>query len=454
MDCPLRVMTWNELDASARAALMERGRSAIFDDGLRASIGRIIDDVRANGDDAVCRALRTFDGVDVSPEGLRVTEAEFAAARAQVGDDLVAAIRDLIDHVRRFNEHVLAQRADWQFESEPGLVVGEKWSPIASAGLFVPCGKGSFPSVLAQIGTPAVVAGVATVIVLVPPVAGSGGLVDPAVLVTASELGLRDVFRVNGPAGIAAAAFGTVSIPKVVKVLGPGSPPVVCAQLEVQRYGCSSVMLLGPTESLVVADDSADARLLAADLLIEAEHGDDSSVVLVTPSRALVDATQRQLASQLAALPEPRRHYAASALGVNGGAVIVDDLEAAFVVANAYAPEHLQLVVADSAVALTHLHDAGEILVGQHTPFSAANFVIGCPAALPTSGFATVSSGITVDAFLKRTAVASADAIALARMTPSVVALAEHEGFPAHAAAVRARILPRSTGKMVVSDFR
>ena len=119
--------------------------------------------------------------------------------------------------------------------------------------------------------------------------------------------------RVNGPAGIAAAAFGTLNIPKVVKVLGPGSPPVVCAQLEVQRYGCSSVMLLGPTESLVVADDSADAVLLAADLLIEAEHGDDSSVVLVTPSRVLVDATQRELASQLAALPEPRRHYASSA---------------------------------------------------------------------------------------------------------------------------------------------
>ena len=176
--------------------------------------------------------------------------------------------------------------------------------------------------------------------------------------------------------------------------------------------------------------------------MIEAEHGDDSSVVLVTPSRALVDATQRELASQLAALPEPRRHYASSALGVNGGAVIVDDLETAFAVANAYAPEHLQLVVADSDAALAHLHDAGEILVGQHTPFSAANFVIGCPAALPTSGFATVSSGITVDAFLKRTAVARADAVALARMTPSVVALAEHEGFPAHAAAVRARHLP------------
>ena len=260
MNGPMRVMTWNELDAPARASLMERGRSAIFDDGLRASIGRIIDDVRAHGDDAVCHALHTFDGVDVGPEGLKVTEAEFAAARAQVGDDLLAAIRDLIDHVRRFNEQVLAQRADWHFESEPGLEVGEKWSPIASAGLFVPCGKGSFPSVLAQIGTPAVVAGVGTVIVLVPPVTGSGGLVDPAVLVTASELGLRDVFRVNGPAGIAAAAFGTLNIPKVVKVLGPGSPPVVCAQLEVQRYGCSSVMLLGPTESLVVADDSADAR--------------------------------------------------------------------------------------------------------------------------------------------------------------------------------------------------
>jgi len=436
---PMRVLAWSGLDDVQRGALLGRGRSAIFDPALRDHVLRIIEDVRDHGDEAVCRALHDFDGADVDPDGLRVAEAEFARARASLREDLVVAIRDMVDHVRRFNEQLMARRADWSFESEPGLIAGAKVSPITSAGLFVPCGKGSFPSVLAQIGTPAVVAGVPAVVVIVPPVAGAGGLVDPAVLVTAEELGLRDVFRVNGPAGVAAVAFGTERIPRMVKVLGPGSPAVAVAQLEVQRFGCASVLLLGPTESLVIADDSADPRLLAADLLIEAEHGADSSVVLVTPSEALVEATQRELAAQLAALPETRRRYASVALAPNGGAVLVRDLAEACAVANAYAPEHLQLVVAEPDAALERLHDAGEILIGQFTPFSAANFLIGCPAALPTSGFATVSSGVTVDAFLKWTAVARADARALARMGPSVIALAEHEGFPAHAAAIRAR---------------
>jgi histidinol dehydrogenase len=193
----------------------------------------------------VARALKQFDGCDVDPTALRVDEREFAEARAVVPPALVTAIRDAIDHVRRFNEQLMA-RGDWSVESEPGLIVGEKTSPIASAGLFVPSGKGSYPSVLVQIGTPAVVAGVPEVAVVVPPVPGSGGEVDPAVLVVAEELGLSNVFRANGPAGIAALAFGTETIPKVRKVLGPGSPAVTCAQVEVQRFGTVTTMLLGP----------------------------------------------------------------------------------------------------------------------------------------------------------------------------------------------------------------
>jgi histidinol dehydrogenase len=192
----------------------------------------------------------------------------------------------------------------------------------------------------------------------------------------------------------------------------------------------------------VVADGSADPRLLAADLLIEAEHGTDSAVVLVTTSVDLADAVDAELERQLAVLPAVRAEAARASLGTNGGCVFVDDLVAAAAVANAYAPEHLQLAVADDAVddTLALLVDAGEILVGQHTPFSAANFVIGCPASLPTSGFAQVSSGITAEAFLKRTAVARADRRALERMAPSVLALADHEGFPAHGNAIRERL--------------
>jgi histidinol dehydrogenase len=272
-------------------------------------------------------------------------------------------------------------------------------------------------------------------------VPGGRGEVDPAVLVVCRKLGLRDVFRVNGPAGIAALGFGTESIPAVRKVVGPGSPAVTIAQVEMQRHGVSTMMLLGPTESVVVADHTADPVRLAADLLVEAEHGTDTSVVLVTTSAELAAATDAELERQLADLPATRAEAARAALGPNGGCVLVDDLATAVDVVNQYAPEHLQVAVADDRLdaVVDAVVNAGEILIGQHTPFSAANFVIGCPASLPTSGFAHVSSGITAATFLKRTAIARADARALRRMAPSVVALADHEGFPAHAAALRRR---------------
>ena len=436
---PIRIIgRWRTMSDDERKRSTTRGLDKIFDGAFRESILELIDDVRAHGDVAVSRALKQFDGCDVDPTALRVDEREFAEARAVVPSALVTAIRDAIDHVRRFNEQ-LAARGDWSVESEPGLTVGEKLSPIASAGLFVPSGKGSYPSVLVQIGTPAVVAGVPEVAVVVPPVPGSRGEVDPAVLVVADELGLRNVFRANGPAGIAALAFGTETIPKVRKVLGPGSPAVTCAQVEVQRFGTVTTMLLGPSESLIIADDGADPRLLAADLLNEAEHGPDSSSVLVTDSEMLLAAAQREVARQLAELPEPRRTYAATALGTNGGAILVDNLEQATEVANAYAPEHMQIAVRDEEGVLSRIRDAGEILVGQWTTVSAANYIIGCPASLPTGGFAKVSGGVTVDAFRKRTAVARADRRALLRMKDSITALAQHEGFPAHEAAVRIR---------------
>jgi histidinol dehydrogenase len=435
----LRRMTWAAMPEAERAALCHRGLDDIFDPVLRESIGRIIDEVRTDGDEAVCRALRQFDRIDLRPDQLQVSDDEIAAAR--VSPEVDAAIDDAIAHLRAFNERVVDRAPHWSFESEPGLVVGEKVTPIASAGLFVPSGKASYPSVAYQLGVPAVVAGVPDIALVVPPVPGGSGEVDPAVLVVCRKVGINRVFRVNGPAGVAALGFGTERIPRVRKVVGPGSPAVTCAQVEMQRHGVATMMLLGPTESLVIADHTADPVRLAADLLIEAEHGTDSAVVLVTTSAALADAVDAELARQLADLPAVRAEAARASLGVNGGCVFVDDLTEAAAVSNRYAPEHLQLAVADAAVeaTLALLTEAGEILIGQHTPFSAANFVIGCPASLPTSGFAHVSSGITADAFLKRTAVARADEQALRRMGPSIVALADHEGFPAHAAAIRRR---------------
>lgn len=437
----LRVMHWSAMDDRARADLLDRDINKAIPDQLRQQISELVIDVRERGDVALCEALQTFDGVAVQPAQLRASDHEFEDAARTVTGELREAIVDMVDHIRRFNRALLARLADWEFESEPGLVVGEKVTPIESAGLFCPSGKASYPSVLAQLGGPAVVAGVGRIAVVVPPKPGSEGRIDAVVLAVAAELGLRDVFRVNGPAGIAALAFGTETIPRVVKVMGPGSMPVTVAQLEVQRFGTATQMALGPTESLVIADESADPRLLAADLLTEAEHGTDSCTLLVTTSETLVAAVESALQEQLADLPAPRAEAARSSLGVNGGCVVVASHADAAAVANLFAPEHLQVVVRSEAEAevLGSLVNAGEILVGQNTPFAAANFVIGCPASLPTNGFARVSSGVTVDAFVKRTALARADARALEKLAPTILALAEVEGFPAHANSLRRR---------------
>jgi histidinol dehydrogenase len=443
MSSPLLVRRWADLDATARAAFLARGLDDIFDPALQASIAALVADVREHGDAAICRALERFDGCSVAPGDLRVTDAEFAAARTETPAAVQDAIRQAIDHSRRFNERAL-EHGDWRFDIEPGLMVGEKRTAIASAGLFVPSGKGSFPSVLVQIGTPAVVAGVPEIRVVVPPIPGSDGKVDPAVLVVADELGLREVFRANGPAGVAALAFGTESISACRKVLGPGSPPVSSAQLEMQRHGVVGMQILAASESMVIADATADSRLLAADLLNEAEHGTDSASVLLTWEPEVIERVQPELVRQLAALPEPRRTMAAAAIGVNGGAVLVRDRAEAIEVANLYAPEHMQLATADDEAVLAGIEHAGEVLLGQHTPFSAGNYLIGIPATLPTSGYARVTSGVTALAFTKTISLARASAEALAAMAPAIVALADHEGFPAHAAVIHERLDPQS----------
>ena len=212
---------------------------------------------RSNIPTIVCiQVVPHFDGVEITPDGLRVTDDALDAAR--VDDEVDRAIDDAIAHLRAFNEQQMAREGDWSFESEPGLTVGEKITPIASAGLFTPSGKASYPSVTYQLLVPAIVAGVPQIVAVVPPIPGGHGEVDPAVLVVCRKLGQREVFVVNGPAGVAALGFGTERIPAVRKIVGPGSPAVTLAQVEMQRYGVTTMMLLGPTESVVIADGSAD----------------------------------------------------------------------------------------------------------------------------------------------------------------------------------------------------
>ena len=422
-----------------RRALTDRSLDDVLTPSLRADIMALLDDVRQRGDVAVCEATLRFDGVSLRPDQLRVGADELMSA--EVSKDVHAALVDAIDHVRRFNEAVRARMTDWSMEISPGTQVGEKVTPITSVGLFVPGGKASYPSVAYQLGVPAIVAGVPRIAVMVPPLPDGEGRVDPAVLVVCRLLGINEVYRANGPAGLAALGFGTATINPVRKIVGPGSPAVTAAQVELQRHGVATMMVLGPTESMMVADESTDARRAALDLLIEAEHGEDSTVLLVATNRGVIDAIDRELDHLIAQLPAVRATAARAALGVNGGALLTASLSEACDVVNAFAPEHLQLAIqrphADDLVA--QINNAGEILVGQDTPFSAANFVLGCPAALPTSGFAAVSSGITVAAFLKTTAIAAASNAALRRMSATITALADHEGFAAHGNALRQR---------------
>jgi histidinol dehydrogenase len=425
------------LGAGERNRLVRRSLDQIFAPELWASVRSLYEDVAAAGDGALCAALQRFDGVEAQPGELRVSDHELDTAGAALSPQLRDALDGMIVALRRYNERVVRD-ADWREELSPGIVVGERAKPIASAALYVPSGKGSFPSVMAHLGVPAVVAGVPEVVVLCPPLRATGR-VDPASLYVAVQLGLRGVWRVNGPSGIAGAVLGTASIPRVRKVVGPGSPAVTVAQLLAAEHGVATNMLQGPSESLIIADDSADPRLLALDLLTEAEHGDDSAATLLTWSPGLADTVAEAIEPLLAALPEPQGGHAAAVLGNLGGILICRDEEEACAFANEYAAEHLQIATADPDATLARIDYAAEILIGQTTPMAAANFTIGVPNTLPSGGYAAVSSGVTARTFLATSSLAQLSAEGLAAVGPPARVIAEYEQFPAHAHALEAR---------------
>jgi histidinol dehydrogenase len=434
----LTLRRWAQLDAAEQARLMGRATASILDPKLLDSIGRIYADVAARGDAAVADATFRFDKVTVSPDDLLVSQAAIDKAHAGIAPALLDAIRVAIASVRAFNEAQLAAAPSWRKEIRPGVVVGERHEPIPSAGLFVPCGKGSFPSVLVMIGVPAVVAGVPEITVVVPPLPRTDR-VDPGVLATAKELGITRIVRANGPAGVAAVVLGTQTIGKVSKIVGPGGPAVTAAQVLAQVHGVGTNMLCGPSESLIIADDSVDPVRLAADLLNEAEHGADSAALLVTDSLETAERIDAEMVLQVARLPEPRASYARSALSVLGGAFLFDTMDEAVAFAGDYAPEHLQIATRDPEATFAKLTYAAEALLGQDSPVSAANFTIGVPATLPTGGFARINGGVTSRTFMTTTSVAKLTEAGLRSLAPATLALADHEGFPAHANALRIR---------------
>ena len=416
--------------------MLRRSGADIFDPERMAHVAAIIADVERRGDTALIEYTARYDGVSLTPDRLTVGRDEVRRAYEETDDGLRTALAASIDRARRYNERLRPPVLALD-DLEPGITVGIKWSPVDGAGLYVPSGKGTFPSTLVTLATPAVVAGVEEIAVVVPP--RPDGSVDPAILAAADLLGVPRIFRCNGVAGIAALACGTEALPRVGVLGGPGNPYVTAAQIAVQSKGVRLLSVLGPTESMILADESADADRLALDLLTEAEHGADSAALLVTVSDALVGEVLDRLPRYLAQLPERRRGFAEAAMRGRGGAVVASSMEEALAFVNLYAPEHLQIATRDPLGTLAAVRHAGEVLLGQDTPFSAGNYAIGVPAALPTSGFARITSGVTVWSYLKATSVAALDPRGLAVLHPVIERLGRYEDFPAHVLAVTAR---------------
>ncbi len=424
------------LDAEQRGRLLRRAEIQIGE--LIERVRPIVAAVRERGDEALLEFTEKFDRVTLEASRLRVSREEIEEAHARLEQPVRSALERAIANVRRFHEKQMPHE-QWFTEVAPGVVAGEQITPITSVGLYVPRGKGSFPSVMYMLAVPARIAGVPRIVVCTPP--APDGSVDAASLVAADLCGVHEIYRVGGAQAIAALAYGTRTIARVHKITGPGSGYVTAAKRLL--YGTVDVGLpAGPSESITLADESADPELLARDLLIEQEHGPDSSALLVTPSREIAEAVARLLPDRIAALPEPRQSFVRTGFESErgtGGIVLTASMDEAIAFVNEYAPEHLEVQTREPFALLPRLKNAGEILIGPYTPFSAGNYTVGTNAILPTGGFAHTYSCTSVYDFLKRTGIAYVKAEGYPTISETVQTLAEFEGFPAHASALRER---------------
>lgn len=427
---------WKDTPAAAKEKIMRRAQADI--ESVTDKIRPIIEDVRKNGDDAIRKYAKKFDGADLKT--IKATEEEFSLAEKSLNSDIKKAIQRCADNVHKFHDEQMRRvEKNWMFEIEPGVHAGEQVSAIESVGLYVPRGKGAFPSTMYMLTIPAVIAGVENIAVVTPP--KPDGNADDASLYTAKLCGVKNVYKVGGAQAIAALAFGTESVPKVRKVLGPGSPYVqaakqlLFAELDPGMPACSS-------ESVVLCDSSADPHNTCLDILNEAEHGKDSAVLLITHDEKLANYVRENLPKFINELPEPHRSICAHVMKDYGGIILTEDLGDSIAISNEYAPEHLHLKIENADMIAPQLKHAGEILIGEYTPSTLGNYGIGVNHVLPTGGKAHSYSCTTVWDFLKRTSISKVDATGFESLKKPVLALTDYEGFPAHGDVLRKRTLP------------
>ncbi|MDO5603557.1 MAG: histidinol dehydrogenase [Paracoccus sp. (in: a-proteobacteria)] len=428
----VRIHRLDDMSRDARAALTQRSEADLS--GFLDRVQPIIDAVRTEGDAALVRFGRDFDRAEgLRSDNLKATPEEFDAAFREVDPEVIGAIRFGIDNIRRFHEEQRPE-AMWLKEIRPGAFAGDRFLPIGSVALYVPRGKGAFPSVTMMTAVPGVVAGVPDLAILTPP--GPDGRVDAATLVAARIAGVETVYKAGGAQAVAAAAYGTETVKRARKIVGPGSPWVVAAKRLLAGV-IDPGLPAGPSECVILADDTVSGRLAALDLLIEAEHGPDSSAWLVTSSWRVAEEARAALPDLWAQMTPQRAGFSRAVLsGPSGGIVLARDMADACAFVNEYAPEHLEIMSERPFEYLGEITEAAEILLGTHTPVSIANFALGPNAVLPTSKGANSWGPLCVGDFMRRSSIGYVTPKGYPEMAASAKILADYEGFSSHANAV------------------
>ena len=418
------------LDGVVRA--LDRPPASV-DPEIHQRVAGILAAVRDKGDAALIELTERFDRVSLEPGDLRVTPSEYDTAERQVGERTVEALRYAARRIEAF--HRAAMPRAWSIKDDNGSRLGQDVRPLERVGIYVPGGRAAYPSTVLMTAVPARVAGVKEIVLVSPPAADRS--LHPAVLVAARIAGVTEAYRMGGAQAIAALAYGTETIRRVDKIVGPGNIYVALAKARV--FGEVGIdMLAGPSEVVVVADEGADPAFVAADLLAQAEHDPMARSVLLTPSAALADRVAVETERQLGELP--RREIAASALGANGALVLTADLDEAVEVANRLAPEHLELLVAHPEALLPRVRNAGAVFLGRFTPEVVGDYVAGPDHVLPTGGAARFASALSTEDFVKRLSVIQYTTRGFQEAWPHLAELARVEGLAGHGAAAKVRI--------------
>ena len=423
-----------ELTEDARTNILENllKRSPNSYGEFEGRVNEIIENVRANRDAAIFDYTKRFDGADINAENILVTEGEIKEAYEKVDEKLLTVIRKALVNIRKYHEK--QRQYSWFDSEESGIILGQKVTALEKVGVYVPGGKAVYPSSVLMNIVPAKVAGVKTIVMTTPP--GKDGKVNPATLVAAKEAGVDAIYKVGGAQAIAALAFGTESVPKVDKIVGPGNIYVALAKKAV--FGFVSIdSIAGPSEIMVLADETANPRFVAADLLSQAEHDEMASAILVTTSRDLAEQVSKEVEGFVAQLS--RKEIIQKSLDNYGYILVAESMDEAIATVNEIASEHLELVTKNPFETMTKIHNAGAIFVGEYSSEPLGDYFAGPNHVLPTNGTAKFFSPLSVDDFIKKSSIISYSREALEPIYKDIVQFAECEQLTAHANSIRVR---------------